>query len=275
MKEKNATAKFLTGHILLCATVALHIGVLLLSTRISFFPGADVLRTLVTTCAQIIAGLYGITAAGYTFFLSRIDALSAQDMTLDYIVTSLKNRYKGLMWIISGNVLMTLLISILLLYFPAPAEDNHAFWYRCFCNEFIVSLGTSILLILYYSVTVVNPNAISKEARKLKKRLSHSPFPNGDVSRFIALYDIIERRCEALVDRAVLNQIYENKGRRFEYAIELLMLGKPTMLSLLLQVRRIHRYYECTVNCSPMTVTKEMCFLAQQVSDELEQIPVN
>ena len=102
-KKKRSTVKFLTGHILLCATVALHIGVLLLSTRIIFFPDSDVLRTLVTTCAQIIAGLYGITAAGYTFFLSRIDALSAQDMTLDYIVTSLKNRYKGLMWIITGK----------------------------------------------------------------------------------------------------------------------------------------------------------------------------
>ena len=109
MNEKKPSAsKFLTGHILLCATIALHIGALLLSIRISVFPDGDVLRTLVTTCAQIIAGLYGITAAGYTFFLSRIDALSAQDMTLDYIVASLKNRYKRLMWYITGNVLQTL-----------------------------------------------------------------------------------------------------------------------------------------------------------------------
>ena len=276
MKQKRSlTIKFVTGHILLCITIALHLGVLLLSTRVSFFPGSDVLRTIVTTCAQIIAGLYGITAAGYTFFLSRIDALSAQDTTLDYIVASLKNRYKRLMWYITANVLTALLVSILLLYCPAPTEDDHAFWYRCFCNEFIVSLGTSILLILYYSVTVINPNAISKEARKLKKRLSHSLLPTGDVSRFIALYDAIERRCTALVDPVVLNQIYENKGRRFEYAIELLMLGKPALAPLLLDIRRIHRYYECTVNASPMTVTKEMCALAQRVSEALEQIQVN
>lgn len=270
MKAKSSlTAKFLTGHILLCATVTLHIAVILLSNKVSFFPGEDTLHTIVTTCAQIIAGLYGITAAGYTFFLSRIDALSAQDMTLDYIVASLKNRYKRLMWYITGNVLVTLLVSILLLYFPAPTERDHAFWYRVICNEFLISLGSSILLILYYCVTVVNPKAISKEARKLKKRLSHSLLPTGDVSRFIALYDAIERRCTSLVDPVVLNQIYENKGRRFEYAIELLLLSKPTLAPLLLDVRRIHRYYECTVNCSPMTVTKEMCALAQRVSDAL------
>ncbi len=272
MKKKHTlTAKFLTGHILLCATAALHIAVLLLSIKVSFFPGADVLRTIVSTCAQIIAGLYGITAAGYTFFLSRIDALSAQDTTLDYIVSSLKNRYKRLMWYITGNVLVALFVSILLLYFPAPTEQDHAFWYRVFCNEFLVSLASSILLILYYCVTVVDPNAIGKEARKLKKRLSHSLLPTGDVSRFIALYDTIERRCTAMVDPVVLNQIYENKGKRFEFAIELLLLSKPTLAPLLLGVRRIHRYYECTVNCSPMTVTSEMCTLAQRVSDALEQ----
>lgn len=272
MKAKSSlTTKFLTGHILLCATIALHIGVLLLSTRLSFFPGPDILRTIVTTCAQIIAGLYGITAAGYTFFLSRIDALSAQDMTLDYIVASLKNRYKRLMWYITGNVLATLFVSILLLYFPAPTEQEHAFWYRVFCNEFLVSMASSILLILYYCVTVVDPNSISKEARKLKKRLSHSLLPTGDVSRFIALYDFIERRCTAMVDPVVLDQIYENKGKRFEYAIELLLLSKPALAPMLLDVRRIHRYYECTVNCSPMTVTREMCSLAQRISDALEQ----
>ena len=36
---------------------------------------------------------YGITLAGYTFFLSRIDALIASDMTLDYIVNSVKMKY--------------------------------------------------------------------------------------------------------------------------------------------------------------------------------------
>ena len=107
----------------------------------------------------------------------------------------------------------------------------------------------------------------SKEVRYETETL-----PTGDVSRFIALYDSIERRCTALVDPIVLNQLYENKGKRFEYAIELLLLSRPDMAPLILSIRRIHRYYECTVNCSPMTVTNEMCALAQKVSDELEQL---
>lgn len=273
MKPKtNLIARLMAGHALLTVTVCVHIAVLLLSARVSFFPGADALHTIVATCAQIIAGLYGITAAGYTFFLSRIDALTAQDMTLDYIVWSLKNRYKHLMWLISGNVAATLFVSIGLLYFPAPNGDTHAFWYRFFCNEFIVALGSSIGLILYYSVSVVNPNAISKEARKLKKQLCRSVLPTGDVTRFLALYASIEERCTRLVDPIIIHQLNDNKGHRFEYVIELLSLTRPALIPLLPGIRRIHRYYECTVHCTPLTVSEKMCTLAQRISDALEKI---
>lgn len=39
-----------------------------LSTKVSFFPGSDTFLSIVSTCSEIIAGLYGITMAGYTFF---------------------------------------------------------------------------------------------------------------------------------------------------------------------------------------------------------------
>lgn len=271
MNEKKTPAtRYWAGYILSSVTIAVHMAALLLSTRVSFFPGDDVLRSIVTTCAQIIAGLYGITAASFTFFLSRIDGLCAQDPTLDYIAGSLKNRYKYLIWFLTGNVLVTLLVSILLLYLPAPNEANHAFYYRFFCNEFLVSLGCSILFILYYSITVVNPKAIEKEARKLKRRLSRSLLPSGDVSRFIVLYDSIETRCCALVEPVVLGRLRQTKGCRFEYILELLLLQKKLPAPILLEICRVHRYYACTVNCSPMTVTREMVELAQKINDTLK-----
>ena len=270
MHEKTSrSTRYLAGYILTTLTIAVHAAALLLSTRVSFFPGAEVLRTIVTTCAQIIAGLYGITAASYTFFLSRMDALCAENGTLDHIVTSLKNRYKYLIWFLTGNVLVTLLVSILLLYLPVPTVEDHAFYYRFFCNEFLVSLGCSILFILYYSITVVNPKAIEKEARKLKRRLSRSLLPTGDVCRFIVLYDSIETRCCALVEPVVLSRLQQSKGCRFEHILELLLLQKKLPAPLLLDIRRVHRYYACTVNCSPMTVTREMVELAQKICDTL------
>lgn len=49
-------------------TVLGHALAVFLSLKVSLFPGSDVLLSIVSTCAQIIAGLYGITMAGYTFF---------------------------------------------------------------------------------------------------------------------------------------------------------------------------------------------------------------
>lgn len=276
MEQKPArgglTAKVLTGQILFATTILIHLGAIRLSTKVSFFPETATLHTIVATCAQIIAGLYGITAAGYTFFQSRIDALSSQDVTLDHIISSLKNRFKYIMWCTTANVLVTLVVSVALLYCPAPTDADHAFYYRLFCNEFLVSLGCSIVLILGCSLKMVDPNAIGREARKLKRRISRSLLPTGDVGRFIELYDAIVNLCCARVSPRVLARLRESKGKRFEYVIELLLLGKQLPAPILLDVRRIHQYYECCVNCSPMTVTREMVELAQRTLDRLESM---
>ena len=132
-------------------------------------------------------------------------------------------------------------------------------------------MGSSILFILYYCISVVNPKAITNEAKRLKKRLSRSILLNGDISRFIILFDGIERSCYELIDPIVLEQLRQKKGLRFDLVIELLQLNKSLPQPLLRDIRRIYRYYACTLNSSPMTVSREMTELAQQVSEALCQ----
>jgi len=240
-----------------------------LSAQEALFPGADVFMSIISTCSQIIAGLYGTTLAGYTFFLSRIDALMASDATLDYVVANIKNRFKYLIWYITANVLITLFISIVLMYAPAPAGDQIGFFYRLFCNEFILFLGFSIVLILYYSILVIDPNCVEKEAERLKKKLCRRGTP-GSAAEFIALYDRIETACNALLPARVLDQIHENKGKHFEYTLELLAEQSPRLLPLIVDLNRIHRYYECVINCTHLSVSEEMCVLARRVLACLE-----
>lgn len=246
------------------ANIAAQIFALWLSGQEGLFPGADVFMSIISTCSEIIAGLYGTTLAGYTFFLSRIDALMASDATLDYVVASIKNRFKYLIWYITANVLITLFISIVLMYAPAPSGEETSYFYRLYCNEFLLFLGFSIVLILYYSILVVNPNCVEKEAAKLKKKLCRRGTP-GSAAEFISLYDRIEAACNALVPANVLHQIHENKGKRFEYTIELLSEQNILMLPLIADLTRIHRYYECVINCTPLSASEEMCILARRV----------
>ena len=250
-----------------------------LSGKDGLFPGNDALMNIVGTCSEIIAGLYGITLAGYTFFLSRIDALSASDATLDYVVASIKSRFKYLIWYITANVLMTLLTSIVLMYAPVPVGEEISFFYRLFCNEFLLFVVFSIVLILYYSILVIDPNCIAKEARRLQKTLGGRLGVTGNAVEFIALYDRIEERCNSMLPKAVLNQLHENKGKHFELTLELLEEQHILLKPLIQELTRIHRYYECVVNSTPMRVSQDMCLTAKKALAYLEQIasklPVN
>lgn len=264
-EQSGKVAKAMSIQFFITMTMILQVVVVVLSLKGTLFPGGEIMSDIAGTCAEIVAGLYGTTLAGYTFFLSRMDALMASDMTLDYIVSSVKMKYKYIIWYITFNVLMTLFISIFLMYYPAPDEETLSFFYRLFCNEFVVFLGTSIIMILYYSVSVIEPNCLEKEASKQKKKLSRSLGKEGDVIAFISIYDKIEARCNAMIPENVLGQLHENKGKHFEYTIELLYETRPLMRPVIPEIRRIHRYYECVVNCTPMTVSQEMCTAAQRV----------
>lgn len=241
------------------------------SGKENLFPDNDALMNIIGCCAEIIAGLYGITLAGYTFFLSRIDALTATDATLDYIVGSVKQRFKLLIWYITATVATTLFISVFLMYYPADSGVIPDYIYRVICNEFVLDMGFATTLILYYSVDVVNPNCLSKEARKLKKKLGGRSSTPGSVTEFISLYDRIEQRCNGMLPANVVSQIHENKGKHFEYTIELLQEQNILLRPLIGDLRRIHRYYECTINCTPLYVSQEMCVLARKMLTVLDQ----
>lgn len=275
--KQNAAAhgefaiKMMSIQLLPIVTIASHVLAFWLSTKVSLFPATDSLMSIITTCSQIIAGLYGITLAGYTFFLSRIDALTASDATLDYVVSSIKSRFKYLIWYITFNVLMTLFVSIILMYLPVPSGEEISFFYRLFCNEFVLFVAFSTMLILYYSVLVIDPNCIEKEAAKLKKRLSSRFQLPGSAVEFITLYDQIEERCNTLLPAAALRQLHENKGKHFELTLELLEAQNPTLKPLIHDLTRIHRYYECMINCTPLSVSQEMCTLARKAAAYLDQ----
>ncbi len=242
-----------------------------LSATGSLFPGADAMKDIVSSFAEIVAGLYSLTLAGYTFFLSRIDGLMQADSTLDYVVVNVKNRFKHLIYFISGSVIIVLFISLVLMYTPEPSGTWMPFFYRLFCNEFILFVISAIVQILYYSILVVDPNCLEKEAKKQKEKLSSSDGAPGSVHEFIALYDKIKETCNAMLPENVLEQIYENKGKRFSYSISLLQEQHPELEALLEEILRIHHYYGCMINCTSLSVSQEMCLIAQCVLTQLEK----
>ncbi len=271
LPNPSFVVKAVSIHTIITIVIVSQILVFFISSKVELFPDMEILQSIITTFSEIIAGLYGIILASYTFFLSRMDGLTASDMTLDFIVSSIKNRFKYLMWYITGCVLMTLVTCIGLMYSPAPTQEWSQFIYRLVYNEYLFFLGFAMILILYYSVQVIDPNCLAKEAEKLKKRICPGFHKPGSVVEFIGLYDRIEACCNAMIPDNVLSQIHENKGKHFEYTIEFLKELRPDLMPVLLGVYQVHRYYECMVNCKNMSVAQDMCVLARKVLKELEK----
>ena len=271
-KEKSLLKAVLSYHTLNMIAGAVHAAAIQLAMVENLFPGHDAMGNIVGTFAEIIAGLYGITLASYTFFLSRIDALTAGDTTLGYVADSVKDSYKYLIWNITTNVVLVLLISGGLLYLPAP-EETPSFLYRLFFNEFLVFWLHSTILILYYSINVVAPNCLEKQAESLKKKLADPKGPDGDVYDFLSLYERIERHCESLIPEEVLAPMQANKGRRFISTLELLKVRNTVPDDLREDLMKLNRYHSCVVNCASLSVKQEMCDLARSVMERFLKKP--
>ena len=221
--------------------------------------------SILSSCSAIIAGLYGITMAGFTFFLSRMDAMILADSTVDYVASSLKHKFKALIWCITSNVSVTLFISIALMYIPVSKELSETFLYRLFFNEFVLFFLSSISLIMVYSMMAINPNSIQSEAEKLKKRISKPDAQLGNAVQFLSAYATLENACENLLPPLAVSQLKRDKGSRFVAILSLLQEQKMLDKKTLDQITAVHHYHACTVNCKTIQVSPNMCTLTMKL----------
>lgn len=242
-----------------------QIGVFWFSSKESFFPNTDVLMSILSICSTIIAGLYGITVAGFTFFLSRMDAMSQADSTVDYVGSSLKNKFKVLICSITTNVCLTLFISIALMYIPVSKELSEIFLYRLLFNEFVLFFFSSIGLIMVYSMMVIDPNSIQNEAEKLKKKISKPDAQPGNAAQFLSAYAALENACENLLPSQAVSQLKRDKGSRFVSILSLLYEQDILDKKALDKITTVHHYYACAVNCKTMRVSRQMCTLTMEL----------
>ena len=263
--NRTGAATFVAIYYLRSFTVLAQIGIFWLSAKDSFFPNADVRMSILSSYSAIIAGLYGITMAGFTFFLSRIDAMILTDSTVEYVASSLKHKFKVLIWCISSNVSVTLFISIALMYIPASKELSETFLYRLFFNEFVLFFLSSIGLIMIYSMMVINPNSIQSEAEKLKKKISKPGAQPGDAVQFLSAYATLENACENLLPPLAVSKLKRDKGSRFEAILSLLYEQETLDKKALDKITTVHHDYACTVNCKTMQASRQMCTLTMEL----------
>ena len=242
-----------------------------------FFPwieyAPDAVSSVMSTCSEVLAGLYGITLTGYIFFADRFKDTSQEDESLYDAVQALLIRYNHLAGFIS---LMCLICTVMAEGIVLYGENTllpaglHRFW----INETLLLCFCTFDLILYFVISVLDPHKVTRISNQKKAKISEDP-TTGDLAEFMAVWGEIEKNLLALREelagkiRFIPGAHAKGKPQMVQTLEVLRNYGRINM-SLWRKLDKLRQYHNLSLHDVNMAVSQEMCDFAKNVLAELE-----
>ena len=241
-----------------------------------FFPlleyELDAVSSVMSTCSEVLAGLYGITLTGYIFFADRFKDTSRDDESLYDAVQALLIRYNHLAGFISLMCLLcTVMAEGIVLYgantlLPAWL---HRFWIN---ETLLLSFGT-FNMILYFVISVLDPHKVERISNQKKSKISEDTNA-GNIEEFMAVWGEIEDNLLALREELISKMRFvpganRNKPQIVQTLDVLRNYGRINM-NLWRKLDKLRQYHNLTIHDLNMSVSQEMCDLAKNVLAELK-----
>ena len=232
----------------------------------------DAVSSVMSTCSEVLAGLYGITLTGYIFFADRFQDTSKEDESLYDAVQALLVRYNHM----AGFISLLCLVCIgsaegIVLYAGNTLLPGwlHRFW----VNETLLACFCTFDLILYFVISVLDPHKVSRISSQKKTRLSEDT-AQGDPEEFMAVWGEIEENLLALRDELISKvRFVPGAGRGKPQLVQTLDVlrnyGRINM-GLWKKLDRLRQYHNLSIHDLNMAVSQEMCDLAEEVLTELK-----
>lgn len=221
------------------------------------------LEKLLSAGVQTLTGLYGITMTGYVFFLGRMDTLVQADWTISDVVDALKNRFAHMIYGISTTFLLSLFLCGLSAYLQGRAIQLPLYIHLLLLNESLLFIGTTIVVIVYYIINVVDPGNLRCAADELRKTLEPKNAGPGDTMLFFERYQKLEAHVKALLPQ----QLQQNPlGKmQLEY-IKFKDILTPEMVQT---AKELRQYHSCILHGSEIGVSQAAC---DKVAAFVEQV---
>ena len=240
-----------------------------------FFPlldyAPDAVSSVMSTCSEVLAGLYGITLTGYIFFADRFKDTSRDDESLYDAVQALLIRYNHLAGFISLMCLAcTVMAEGIVLYgtntlLPAGL---HRFWIN---ETLLLSFGT-FNLILYFVISVLDPHKVERISNQKKSKISEDT-TTGDIEEFMAVWAEIEDNLLALREELIKKIRFVPGANRSKpqlvQTLDLLRNYGRINMNLWRKLDKLRQYHNLSLHDVNMAVSQEMCDLAKHVLAEL------
>lgn len=242
-----------------------------------FFPilqyEIDAVSSVMSTCSEVIAGMYGITLTGYIFFADRFRDTSQDDESLYDAVEALLIRYNRM----AGMQSLMCLICIVCGEFMVLYGSNTILpqWlYRFLVNEILLMFFVTFDTILYFVISVLDPNKISRISTQKMAKLSKDQ-AEGDADAFLADWLAIEeelrRQRQNLLNTFRFVPSGKNKPE-LVHTLELLRNYGRIGHGLWRELEKLRQYRNLSLHDLSSTVSREMCDLAKKVRAELEAL---
>ena len=241
-----------------------------------FFPlisyETDAVSTVMSTCAEVLAGLYGITLTGYIFFSDRFQNPSKEDESLYDAVQALLLRYNHMAGFISLMCLVCIVLREGIVLYGNNTLLPHGA-YRFWVNETLLLYFLTFDFVLYFVISVLDPHKVSRISSQKKAKLSVDTAA-GDPEQFIEDWAAIEEMLQVLREKLIRDvRLVPGTGKnkpQIVHTLEILRNYNRISGSLWRKLDKLRQYHNLTLHDPGMTVSKEMCVLAQESRTELE-----
>ena len=242
-----------------------------------FFPlityDPDPVSSVMSTCSEVLAGLYGITLTGYIFFADRFKDTSEEDESLYDAVQALLIRYNHL----AGFISLMCLICIVLAEGIVLYGTNTLLppgMYRFWVNETLLLCFCTFDLILYFVISVLDPHKVKRISSQKKAKISEDT-TTGDIEEFMAIWGEIEDNLLSLREELISKMRFipgaNAKGKpQMVQTLEVLRNYGRINMGLWRKLDKLRQYHNLSLHDVNMAVSQEMCDLAKNVLTELE-----
>ena len=242
-----------------------------------FFPlieyAPDAVSSVMSTCSEVLAGLYGITLTGYIFFADRFKDTSEDDESLYDAVQALLIRYNHMAGIISLMCLFCILLAEGIVLYGTNTllpQGLHRFW----INETLLLSFCTFDLILYFVISVLDPHKVNRISGQNKSKISNDT-ATGNLQEFMAVWGEIENNLYALREELLSNMRFipgsGNGKPQIIQTLEVLRNYGRINYNLWRRLDKLRQYHNWSLHDVNMAVSQEMCDLAKEVLEELKK----
>ncbi len=241
-----------------------------------FFPAieyaTDAVSSVMSTCSEVLAGLYGITLTGYIFFADRFKDTSEDDESLYDAVQALLIRYNHLAGFISLMCLLCIILAEGIVLYGANTllpQVLHRFW----INETLLLCFCTFDMILYFVISVLDPHKVKRISSQKKAKISEDQTA-GNPEEFMAVWREIENNLYALREDLISTMRFIPGANRSKpqlvQTLEVLRNYGRINMGLWRKLDKLRQYHNLSLHDVNMAVSQEMCDLAKNVLTELE-----